>query len=206
VIILGIIIYGLLTIAFTSKTPKTTISNTPAINQNPNPNGIIFDLAQENIPGNEKFILKLVAKKVDERRYEGYYGHGTRNLLHVDQLTGDSNWLFPTQEQNITSIDLLADDKKTALGLLVTTRRAGDDEEETSNSLTKSVDVYFVTLDLKKKHLMLKDVEHVFTSKQFGKNWALIYKKSMEIHHAVFSLSSGEVISEKTVATLQEVK
>lgn len=206
VLILIFVAYGLISMALSPKAPKTTVSNTPISTQESDEQGVIFDLSEESIRGSDKLLLKLVAKKKDGRGYEGGYRYGTRNLLYIEEHTGESTWLFSNQQQSITSIDLLSIGKEHPLGLLLTTRKVEQAGEDIDKSPIQPTDVYFVSLDLKQKYIILKDIEHVFMSKQFGKDWAVIYKKSMEVHHAVYSLGERKIVSDKVVATLEEVK
>ncbi len=210
IVISSFTLYGIITIITTPDKPKTTIASTPNI-EKIEEDGTIFDLDREtgfrsgSEKANDLFILKLVAKRKSGRGYENGFRYGTRNFLHINERTGEGRWLFPTQNQIINSQTLQIDDKGHVLGLVVNVQ-SFENDNDSANSKNLPITVYFVSVDLKEKVVVLDKVEELFTVKKIGNDWSVVYKKDMQVHHALYSFTSKKVLSDKVVANLEEVK
>lgn len=206
-IILCFCLWGLYEVVTSPKATKTTISETET-NGLIREQGTVFELESDSIGKSDQLVLKLVAKKLNGRGYEDRYKYGTRNLLIINERSGESTWLFETPLQKITSKEMLVNSKGEELGFLLTTfklKNVEEEDEEESTRHTKQ-EVYFASLNLKSKHLVLEGIEHVLKTRQLDTNWSVVYKKGMEIHHALYSLNEHKVLSDKVVANLEPVK
>jgi len=210
-IILALIIALSVSTLTKSSKPITTVVATPT-NEKIEEDGTIFEFARaseygrDSAKGSDKFILKLIAKKKSYKGYEEDYKSGTRNLLYIDERTGEGTWLFPTQEQLIKYEDVQTDEKGKALGWIITTQPLPKKDVNEDKSTERPITVYFVSADLKEKSVAFDSIDSFFAGKHLGNNWSVVYKKDLQLHHAVFSFISKKVLSDKVVANLETVK
>lgn len=208
--VVGLIAYGIFSVLISPSKPQTTISSMPNV-EKIEEDGTIFDLVREtgfrsnSSKADELFILKLVAKKKSGRGYENEFRYGTRNLLNIDEHTGEGNWLFPTQQQVIRSQEIQLDNKGQVLGFVITVQ-ALNSESEDAKWQNLPMTVYFVSVDLKEKSVAFENIDEFFAGKKLGSVWSVVYKKDMEVHHALYSFASKKVLSDKVVASLEAVK
>ena len=199
-LLLCLVTYGIFSDA---KLNRTTV-NTPSSSEKNIDKTVVLELERQNFRQDDLFILKLVAKK----KQSGDYGNeslGTRNLLHINEQTGEATWLFEYQDQIITQQQNLIGPKDKEIGFIVVTKKLTAHNKDQIN-LESETNVFFVSPDLKNKYEVLKDVDEVITNKQLLNNWSVVYKKDLGIHHALYSLSEHKIISDKVVASLSPVK
>ena len=114
IVVFGLIAYGIVSVIKTPTKPQTTVASTPNM-EKIEEDGTIFDLVREtgfrgnSAKADDLFILKLVAKRKTGRGYENEFRYGIRNLLHVNERTGEGRWLFPSQQQVIRSQEIQID-------------------------------------------------------------------------------------------------
>lgn len=207
-LVLCLCLWGAYEIVTSPKTPKTTITSSES-NGLIEEKGVFFELESDSIGKSDQFVLKLVAKKLNGRGYEDRYRNGTRNLLMINQRTGETTWLFESQLQQITSREMLVSAKGEELGFLLTAfklKKIDDEDEQNDSSRIKQQDVYLVSLDLKQKFQILENVDSVLKTSQLDNNWSVVYKKGMEIHHALYSIREHKILSDVIVANLEPIK
>lgn len=210
---IGLMIAIAVSILTSPSKPKTTVVATAtATNEKIEEDGIIFeferasDYGRDSTKGSDKFILKLNAKKKSGRSGDYGYRTGTRNLLYINERTGEGTWLFPTQNQIVKFEDVQNDEKGKAIGWIITTQplpKKDDDEDRYSDQPTT---VYFVSADLREKSVAFDKIDSFFAGKKLGNEWSVVYKKDLQLHHAVFSFNTKTVLSDKVVASLETVK
>lgn len=210
VVVIGLLLYGVVSSITTPSKPQTTVASTPDI-EKIEEDGTIFELVREtgfrgnSAKADDLFILKLVAKKKSGRGYEHEFKYGTRNLLHIDEQTGGGRWLFPTQQQVIRSQEIQIDEKGQVLGLVLTVQPlASKDEGVKWQDLPMTV--YFVSENLKEQVVVFEDIDEFFAGKKLRDDWSVVYRKGMQVHHALYSFKSKKVISDNVVAVLEAVK
>lgn len=210
-VMIGLVIAVTVSNLSTHSKPKTTVVATPT-NEKIEEDGTIFEFARasdhgrDSTKGSDKFILKLIAKKKASRGYEDDYRSGTRNLLYIDERTGESTWLFPTQEQVIKFEEAQTDEKGKTIGWIVTTQLLSKTNDDDDKSLDKQITVYFVSENLKDKSVVFEKIDSFFAGKQLGNDWSVVYKKDLQLHHAVFSFTTKKVLSDRVIANLEAVK
>jgi hypothetical protein len=210
VVVIALIAYGIVSAITTPSKPQTTIASTSNM-EKIEEDGTIFDLVREtgfrgsSAKADDLFILKLVAKKKTGRGYEDEFKYGTRNLLYVDECTGEGRWLFPTQEQVIRSQEIQIDGKGQALGLVLTVQPlVTEDGGVKWQDLPTTV--YFVSVNLKEQVVAFKNIDEFFAGKKLGDDWSVVYKKGMQVHHALYSFKSKKVLNDNVVASFEAVK
>ena len=209
-VVFGLITYGIVSSISTPSRSQTSVTSALNIDK-VEEDGTIFDLVRETgFRGNaakadDLFILKLVAKKKSGKGYENEFKYGTRNLLNIDERTGEGRWLFPTQQQVIRSQEIKIDDKGRVLGFVLTVQVITNEKQE-SQWQELQITVYFVTADLKDKVIAFENIEEFFIGNKLGNDWSVVYKKNMQVHHALYSFTSKKVLSDKVVASLEAVK
>lgn len=186
-----------------SKLNRTTV-NPPSSNEKSIDKTVVLELERQSFRQEDLFILKLVAKKKQSGDY-GNEGLGTRNLLYINEHTGDASWLFENQDQIISHQLNLVDSKNKEIGFIVVTKKLNVIEKDKVN-LESDSNVFLVSMDLKNKHEILKDIDDLITYKQVGNDWSVVYKKELKIHHALYSINRHKILSDKVVASLSAVK
>jgi hypothetical protein len=210
VVVFGLIVYGIVSVIASPTKLQTTVASTPDM-EKIEEDGTIFDLVREtgfrgnSAKADDLFILKLVAKKKSGRGYENEFRYGTRNLLHVNERTGQGRWLFPTQQQVIRSQEIQIDEKGQVLGLVLTVQPLVNDDEGTKWQ-ELPMTVYFVSANLKEKVVAFEKIDEFFAGKKLGDDWSVVYKKGMQVHHALYSFKSKKVLTDNVVASLEAVK
>ena len=210
VVVFGLIAYGIVSVIKTPTKPQTTVASTPNM-EKIEEDGTIFDLVREtgfrgnSAKADDLFILKLVAKRKTGRDYENEFRYGIRNLLHVNERTGEGRWLFPSQQQVIRSQEIQIDGRGQVLGFVLTVQPlVTDDEGVKWQDLPMTV--YFVSTNLKEKVVAFENIDEFFAGKTLGDDWSVVYKKGMRVHHAIYSFKTKKVLSDNVVASLEAVK
>jgi len=124
-----------------------------------------------------------------------------RNLLFIDGETNQSKWLFPANNQMITSYKLLPEDDEyrnkniNCIAYEVVTEDTNGDKKLTSEDLAS---IALSNFDGSNYKVVIDKAENLVDISQIGKDRIiLIYQKSKVSYSATYSIPSFTLISQK---------
>jgi hypothetical protein len=147
---------------------------------------------------------KLVMLKVVSRKKNGteYSKSEIRNLVFVTDESTNLKWVFPTQQQELVSVNPLKNSNGVIKGIYVEAIEKADAVKSSERELRS---IYVVSLDGSGYKKILSNVDEVISRRNDAKKLQLIYQKDNSVRMAQIDMQDFQITTDRELAKMNEL-
>ena len=150
--------------------------------------------------GPKLVMLKVVSKRKSASAYES---SAIRNLVFVTDDSESLKWVFPTQDQELVSVHPLKTDTSEIKGIYIESVAKSSEAKASGFHLSS---IYLLSADGAVLKNVLSDVDEVVSRRNDAHKLRLIYHKQNSIRLALIDMQSFQVLADRELAKMNELK
>ena len=182
----------------TSPPPKSVI----APDKNESASGDALELRKLDVEmdlGPKLVLLKVVSRKKSGTEYSRTE---IRNLVFVADDSTDLKWVFPTQQQELVSVQPLKNSYEVIKGIYV---EAIEKTDAVKSSELELRSIYVIALDGSGYKKILSNVDEVISRSNDTNKLRLIYQKENTVRMAQVDMQNFKVVADHELAKMNEL-
>jgi hypothetical protein len=144
-------------------------------------------------------MLKVVSRKKNGTEYSK---SEIRNLVFVTDESTDLKWVFPTQQQELVSVNPLKNSNGVIKGIYVEAIEKADAVKSSEREL---LSIYVVSLDGSGYKKILSNVDEVISRRNDAKKLRLIYQKEKSVRMAQIDMQDFRITTDRELAKMNEL-